>query len=1162
MNYASSSLLLHEIEKSIFEGQARDQQQQKGHLGILRYIKSKTLMEDLRSDMLNQTELYLRVCDNILNEVSNFGEIHNSAQEISDLKQVTQKKIGKLGQSLPEYYVSPFLLYAEYNWIVNHSVTNFEKYYEIYTQKSFKAQRFFKESSLIEENLYQETNALVLISTQKSEFGKVLYCNNSLVNLCGGQSTKLFEGSNISLLFPPFLRAFYDDLFNIVGDQQSQMLGNIRRAYIFHKDHHLVEVDFCLQYHPYLTKGLCLNMLIRPVPVSKNTDFLLLTEDGDVIGGSRWVSKLLDINSIFSSSLSVNSRILSEQLFMLNHACNLVNKNGGASFPFEDDLKPARSTVVSERSQDMSPVNMSLKKAHELYSAFISEDQVIQLYSLNKKRVVEEPHAFFAKVQILDFGNTKIKLISLRSKRQTFVDGPPTPRNHSPRRQTLNSEDDIEDIYAPPLDEVPNVPYNFQTAAMNSPGRTHADMPPLISESPCRTSREEETLTGLTTLRPMLTTKRREIKTPSSVSERDFTRNEHLNKMETRKKRVQKYMSSQDYSTQRSAERTENRAFKAAILAKSYPKSFIWLCLIFYFVIVLTFVGQIVMKSICDDTMKNLEIRKDLLKESEERSYKGALIQINARGVLEQFGGRSPTGGIFNNLATVIKNLQIRIHDMKEANKKMLDLAHYLDEETQEKLFNRTIRITGTYLDSYDEMPRYLNAFQVTEEATNAVKTLLGITNETYGVVYQIFSYLAANLVDSFLYENREMIKELTTTVEDQKESFQSVTNLFLILNPFLLVGIGILLSSIIWNQYRLENTNMKAFIKIPPKEVRNIAANLIQFSKDLIEEETFEKKWVSITTQGGGLGKTLRTQSVSVYSKRSEEHTIRYKEFRRRYYGHIARVFICIGVLVAITIWDLITTRQAIKVIYNRENQLQFANYLSNRATVTFMTYVQLFYTNNQVKVEQSYPYDSLPILAELIKELQSEIPKKFLEADGTYNPQVRELLFVDDPTCERFALDFRNYCYGLTSVAQPINMMVAVAAFQDIIARKIIDYENADKTNVTTVLKSDGFTTHPLPNFIAIAEQAHMIAGIMDESMTRRMEEMQDLKESIIIVFSIGLLGVSLFIWVYILKAIREVYNDFKKVLQIFPPNLILSSYLLKRFLQRSSSRESLLK
>jgi len=717
-----------------------------------------------------------------------------------------------------------------------------------------------------------------------------------------------------------------------------------------------------------------------------------------------------------------------------------------------------------------------------------------------------------------------------------------------------------EDCFAPTsMDRIPSLPYYFQTAGGCQSPTSPVDSTRELLPSATRLSREE---VGTETLAAPAQTPA-QTHQGSSRRKRDDTvfflstvGLEVPDEQGLDAKKGSNFLSSPNMLPFKQTETTEHKAYKNAVLSKSYPRSFKGLCFAFYLVLIMTFATQLLMKSMSDRTMKDLQVRKDLLKESEERLYKGALIQVNARGILLQFEGSIHAGGLWNDLSTVIRNLQIRLHDMVLANSRMLNLVHFLDREIQDQMFARDIRMNGTYLDPEDESYHYLNAFQVTAETSNAIKALANMnTTAAPFATLNIFTYLAVNLVDDFLSKSKEITDILTNSVEKQKESFQYTTDLFLILNPFLLLSIGILLTSIIWNQYRIENINMRAFIKIPSQEVRIIADKLAQFKKDLLNEETFENKYISRTNKRNA-DKSPQNERIPAYSKGSGLQQIHYKEFRRRYFKYIFRVIVCISALVAMTIWDLIITQNAIKVVYNRQSQIQFANYISSRATVTSMTYVQLFYTNNTVKVENHYPLDSLPILAEAIKRIQSDIPQKFLEVDGTYNPDVQKIIWDDNPECENFTPDFVNYCQILVNEGQPVNMIVAIAAFQSLIANKIRDYNNVvDKSNLTKIIEADAWTTNPFPNFVTIAEEAHRIANIMDESMTHKMNEMKESKGIIIIVFSIGLLVVGVLIWCKILRVIREVDNDFKKVLQIFPVNLVLSSYLLKRFLQQSS-------
>ena len=1160
-NYVSYSLLLYEIEKSIMASNAKNEQ----NLDFFSYIKSKMLMDDLRSDMLKQTDFHLQVCKNVLSDISNFAEIQTSAKKISSLKTTIKRKIIKLSEILPEHHISPLLWYAEYHLVANNSITKSEKFHEIYTQRYARVQKLLKEPNLTQDNLYQDSNAFLLVSAQKTDFGKILYCSKSLTDLCGGQNLKAYQGSDILTLFPKFLRAYYDELFK--QGELTGILNRVHRGYVYNKDKHLIEVDFCLKYHPFLAQGLCLNMIIRPVPVQENTDFLLLAQEGNIIGASKELLKSLKLKKN-SHTPMIPIGAISEQLERVNEAFNMIlESKEGVRKESSNQYSPRRTSKFSQMMEASEYDN-----ANEIYIAFTSGEQQIQLYPYNEegaslsRREIREPLIFSFCVQILNFGNLQIKHISLKSikSNEQQQDSKATMRKIIESPTTLiTKEEDIEEDYFLPTytDRIQTTRYDFHTAS-HIPTSPNGDSP-LFSK---RHVKERET-----TLMLALPTHKTVVNTEAvpSASGLDLPLDEDgqlgnyrpLKRLKTRK--ISKDPSSSHNHPLKSTENAENRAYRNAILTKSSPKSFRGLCFIFYLVLVLTFGGQLIMKSISNDTMKNLQIRKDLLKESEERFYKGALIQVNGRGMVQQFAGVIEAGGVYSGIATVIKNLQIRMNDMVEANKKMLDLVYSLDKETQEQLFVQDIKIEGTYLDSEDATEQEMNTFQITDETVNAIKTLANMnTTATPTAALSIFNYLAINLVDDFLSKSKEITDILTNNVDKQKESFQYTTNLFLTLNPFLFVSIGILLVSIIWNQYRIENKNMKAFIKIPGKEVKRVADRLLQFKKDLLNEETFEKKWISKTskTERSSSG-SEEQQRISVYSKSSEVHQIRYQEFHRRYYGYVLRVIICISALVAITIWDLVITQNAIKVIYNRQSQLQFANYISNRVTVGAMTCAQLFYMNNTIRVENRYPLDSLPDLSEMMKDIQAKTPQRFLEVDGNYNPEVQKIIFENNPECKGFTPDFMLYCTALLNEGQPVNMIVVIAAYQTLLATKFQDYVSSNKTTSEEIIQADALTETPLAHFVVIAEEAHRIASIMDGSMTYKINEMHEEKKSILVVFTIGLLVVGIFIWFFLLKMIREVENDFKKVLQIFPVNLVLSSFLLKRFLQQSS-RNPLLK
>ena len=46
-----------------------------------------------------------------------------------------------------------------------------------------------------------------------------------------------------------------------------------------------------------------------------------------------------------------------------------------------------------------------------------------------------------------------------------------------------------------------------------------------------------------------------------------------------------------------------------------------------------------------------------------------------------------------------------------------------------------------------------------------------------------------------------------------------------------------------------------------------------------------------------------------------------------------------------------------------------------------------------------------------------------------------------------------------------------------------------------------------------------------------------------------------IGLLLWVFVLKGLSEVYNDFKKVLKTLPAEIVLARFSLKNFLMRTS-------
>lgn len=94
-------------------------------------------------------------------------------------------------------------------------------------------------------------------------------------------------------------------------------------------------------------------------------------------------------------------------------------------------------------------------------------------------------------------------------------------------------------------------------------------------------------------------------------------------------------------------------------------------------------------------------------------------------------------------------------------------------------------------------------------------------------------------------------------------------------------------------------------------------------------------------------------------------------------------------------------------------------------------------------------------------------------------------------------------------------------------------------------------------VPTFALAAVFAQMIGDIAGVNLEHSVAESNTQRNMLLIVFSVSLVVVGFLTWFQVLKRLREIHNDFKKVLQVFPPTFVLSSFLLKTYLQKNSKQ-----
>ena len=401
-------LVIYEIE-NLIKSEYEDGQG-KSEMDLSTYVRSQDLVNHIKEKMSKQADIQVVLYKEMLEEFPDLGKIFNSALSADKIRQSLDKKIKIMLRNIPEYFIEPILYCAHYSLGVNHSLHEYSEFVKLYTKKHQRYEKYFKESDLICENFYQEENAFIIISGQKADAGKILYCNKQTKNILGGDDHS-YLGTNITTLFLPKSEVFGDSFFRAIiegGDTDKNTIKNLVRSYITHKDGYMIEVDYYINIHPNVTQGLHLSIIIRPVVTAR--DCVMVRENGEIEGMTRKMTKKLRLqknyagNSSNQKSQTYHVQSLSPELNKINRAYNAIhfyekvkpNQLGRTSFTAKtkaqlSDQVDSDFWSQNEENDSISRIKKLRKLNQDSYGKTTSGHHNEETYTTIKVRDLKRP---------------------------------------------------------------------------------------------------------------------------------------------------------------------------------------------------------------------------------------------------------------------------------------------------------------------------------------------------------------------------------------------------------------------------------------------------------------------------------------------------------------------------------------------------------------------------------------------------------------------------------------------------------------------------------------------------------------------------------------------------------------------------------------------------
>ena len=457
-------LLIQQAQNSI---KAEHSQETHTGLDLCKFVESQGVFAQIKEGMLQQAEKQMALCQEISKGSSDLGKITTYGQLIANDRSSITRKIKLFLQDTPEYYVEPFLLFAQYHSKLNHSISELRAYRRYYNQKCLKYEKYFKTKDLVKQNLYQDINALIIISGRKNDAGNIIYCSKSIETMLGG-GINFYVGNHISSLALPSLQSFYATLFkDTIENGNTSFLNTKNSFYGIHADGYLVETEMVMSIHPSIAKGLYFNIVLRPT--TSNHEILLINRKGNVECASSKLGHQLNIlrPRYPANKDALNIRTVSRELEIANESFNIIAANPESLFEaknpdYEQNFYSPTISGLSPNSNALSEINsfsptqyavsrrsrrikISLNEAREIYLSYTNEGKDVVLKQINKEK---DRHASDADDKVYPYNclisnqiydKTLLRMITLQEiqlseKNGSIIESYTTKEGYSPLR--------------------------------------------------------------------------------------------------------------------------------------------------------------------------------------------------------------------------------------------------------------------------------------------------------------------------------------------------------------------------------------------------------------------------------------------------------------------------------------------------------------------------------------------------------------------------------------------------------------------------------------------------------------------------------------------------------------------------------------------------------
>jgi len=603
-------------------------------------------------------------------------------------------------------------------------------------------------------------------------------------------------------------------------------------------------------------------------------------------------------------------------------------------------------------------------------------------------------------------------------------------------------------------------------------------------------------------------------------------------------------------SSRRSTNGGRARSFTEYLEVKTYPAHWKLSFIGFLISLAAIFASLIYLDLKMKDLTQDLRVKKDIMVNSLFRAYNLVTVQGSFRMLYDVQRGvlvNSELGSLAKPISGHIAVVEKYTQSIMERNKAVQNQTYLLDKSINEQFYLKDVTVV------YASSTAKMDSFEATDLIIQKLLSVITTAKQGISINEETSNFVNTNLLNSLDIKN-DLLADLTLkSVQNQNDVLQGIYVKYIILILLLNLALVFVTLKMIWSQYSRNRKLMFGVMNLSSRAIECLLENQKKFSHALAKENNMNFMDMAFYNciDSPQLGNFLPMEIRN--SKKRSIDSINFKSTRKRFWLYSVVLGILVVFLSTIMIVSYIPTSTSISNFNKRIVQINYLTRASSNFARANTAAMEIFASNNTLEMRNDLVETAYKGFIKTIASLRDQLLTLFIDEELLKNSHVQKILFGDG--C--YLLDSSEwiYCNALVSKSIKGNLAQMMGKFEAYLTERFLKYENSDKSaaDLKAIRINDIDVLFTLKR--TMSNECILLLDLVDNAFEDRLKKFDKDKN---VGFSVSLVTFFLMIgviWVLILHPVKEQDNRFKNVLKAFPPKVIISNFVLKKFMLETS-------